>query len=85
TKALKPIKDTRVQIKGMSKDYDNLTKFLDLSNYAGNNFAITTGDVGAALQRSASMLSSAGVSMEDSVALIIGGNESVQNAKLLAC
>ena len=22
-------------IKGMSKDYDNLTKFLDLSNYAG--------------------------------------------------
>ncbi|HBH1240460.1 TPA: hypothetical protein KRK47_002556 [Clostridioides difficile] len=35
TKALKPIKDTRVQIKGMSKDYDNLTKFLDLSNYAG--------------------------------------------------
>ena len=54
----------------MGKDYDTLTKFIDLANYAGNNFAISTADVGAALQNSAAALQTNGVSMEQSVAMV---------------
>lgn len=76
-KALKPVQK---RVQGMGKDYNNLTKFMDLANYAGNNFAISTGDVGEALQRSGAVLSEYGVSMEDSVAMIVGANESIQDS-----
>lgn len=75
--ALKPVQK---RVQGMGKDYNNLTKFMDLANYAGNNFAISTGDVGEALQRSGAVLSEYGVSMEDSVAMIVGANESIQDS-----
>ena len=39
-------------------------------NYAGNNFAISTADVGSALQNSAAALQTNGVSMEQSVAMV---------------
>ena len=78
TNALKPVRE---EVQGMSKDYNNLTKFLDLANYAGNNFAISTGDVGEALMRSGSILSEFGVSMEDAISMIVGANESVQDAE----
>lgn len=76
-KALQPVQK---RVQGMGKDYNNLTKFMDLANYAGNNFAISTGDVGEALQRSGAVLSQYGVSMEDSVAMIVGANESIQDS-----
>lgn len=76
--SLKPL---RAELQGAGKDYNNLTKFSDLANYAGNNFAVTTGDVGAALQRSASVLAGFGTSMEDSIALVVGMQESTQNAE----
>lgn len=76
--ALKPVRE---QVKGMGEDYNNLTKFLDLANHAGNNFAISTADVGEALMRSGSVLSGFGVTMEDSVAMIVGANESIQNSE----
>lgn len=76
-KALQPVQK---RVQGMSKDYNNLTKFMDLANYAGNNFAISTGDVGEALQRSGAVLSEYGVTMEDSVAMIVGANESIQDS-----
>lgn len=76
--SLKPL---RTELQGAGKDYNNLTKFSDLANYAGNNFAVTTGDVGAALQRSASVLAGFGTSMEDSIALVVGMQESTQNAE----
>lgn len=75
--ALKPVRENIV---GMSKDYNTLTKFMDIANYAGNNFAISTGDVGEALQRSGAVLSEYGVSMQDAVAMIVGANESVQDS-----
>lgn len=78
TNALKPVRE---EVQGMSKDYNNLTKFLDLANYAGNNFAISTGDVGEALMRSGSVLSEFGVSMQDAISMIVGANESVQDAE----
>lgn len=78
TNALKPVRE---EVQGMSKDYNNLTKFLDLANHAGNNFAISTGDVGEALMRSGSVLSEFGVSMQDAISMIVGANESVQDAE----
>lgn len=75
--ALKPIREN---INGMSEDYNQLTKFMDLANFAGNNFAISTGDVGEALLRSGAVLSEYGVSMQDAVSLIVGANESVQDS-----
>ena len=75
--SLKPVRE---QIKGASKDYNTLTKFMDLANYAGNNFAISTADVGEALQQSAAALKTNGVSMEQSVGMITAMNEITQNA-----
>lgn len=76
-KALTPVREN---IQGMGKDYNTLTKFIDLCNYSGNKFAISSADVGESLQRSGAVLSEYGVSMEDSVALIVGANESVQDS-----
>lgn len=76
--ALRPVRE---DIQGMGQDYNNLTKFLDMANYAGNNFAISTGDVGEALMRSGSVLSEFGVSMQDAISMIVGANESVQDAE----
>ena len=53
---------------------------MDLANYAGNNFAISTADVGEALQQSAAALKTNGVSMEESVGMITAMNEITQNA-----
>ena len=75
--SLKPVRE---QIKGASKDYNNLTKFTDLANHAGNNYAVTTADIGEALQQSASALQTNGVSMEKSVAMVVAMNEVLQNA-----
>ncbi|MGL5191672.1 MAG: phage tail tape measure protein [Cetobacterium sp.] len=75
--ALKPV---RTQVQGMGQDYNNLTNFLDMANHAGNNYAISTGDVGEALMRAGSVLSGFGVSMEDSVGMIVAANEAVQDS-----
>lgn len=48
-------------------------------NYAGNNFAISSDGVTEALQRGGSVLSNYGVDLKDSVAMIAGANESLQN------
>lgn len=75
--SLKPVRE---QIKGASKDYSTLDKFLDLANYSGNNFAVTTSDIGIALQESASALQTNGVSLEKSVAMATAMNEVLQNS-----
>ena len=61
------------------KGYDNLTQAMDLANYAGNNFAISSEGVTQALSRGGSVLSNYGVSLADSVALISSANESIQD------
>ena len=76
--ALKPVRE---QIVGAGKDYNTLTKFMDLANYAGNNFAISTTDVGEALQLSAAALKTNGVSMEESVGMITAMNEITQDSR----
>lgn len=41
-----------------------------------NNFALTSGDVGEAYSRCASVMKNSNISMEDSIGLIIGAQES---------
>ena len=67
------------KIKGAPKDYNNLTNAIDMVNYAGNNYAISTEGVTQALQNGGSVLSSYGVTLSDSIAMISSANESLQD------
>ena len=67
------------KIKGAPKDYNNLTNAIDQINYAGNNYAISTEGVTQALQNGGSVLSSYGVTLSDSIAMITAANESMQD------
>lgn len=57
----------------------DVTQIIDVANEVGNNWAITTGGIGDALQRSASALSEANNSYEQSVALLTAANSSIQD------
>lgn len=52
---------------------------VDKFNEVGNNFAISSGGIGEALQRSASSLSAANNTLDESIALIATANTVVQN------
>lgn len=65
------------------ESYTELDNLMDLINYAGNNFAITNEGVGEAMARSAAMLNEHGVAIEEAVAIIAAGNESLQNPEKL--
>ena len=67
------------KIKGAPKEYNNLTNAIDMINYAGNNWAISTEGVTQALQNGGSVLSSYGVTLSDSIAMISSANESMQD------
>ncbi|MDK0982905.1 phage tail tape measure protein [Clostridium perfringens] len=67
------------QVEAYGKKMSQLQSILDLLNYTGNNFAITSGGVGDALQRSASALHTAGNDLFQSVELITSANASVQD------
>ena len=56
---------------------------VDKFNYVGNNFAVTSADIGEALQRSASALEQSNNSLDESIALIVAGNATVQNADVV--
>lgn len=64
------LEQTSNNAKTAGKSYSRLTDFIDAANYAGNNFAISTSDVGIALQQSASALSANGVSMEKQIGMV---------------
>lgn len=58
---------------------DGAIDIVDKFNHIGNNFAITSGGVGEALQKSASALNAAGNDINESIALITAANTIVQN------
>ena len=74
------VKPMREQIQGATKDYNLMTQYMDLANYAGNNFAVTSGDIGKAFANSASIFKTTGTSMGDAISYIVGANETIQNA-----
>lgn len=66
-------------VKDAPADYNNLTNAIDQINYAGNNFAISSQGVTEALQNGGAVLSTYGVTLSDSIAMISGANESLQD------
>jgi TP901 family phage tail tape measure protein len=54
-------------------------RIVDKFNEVGNNFAISSGGIGSALERSASSLSAANNSLDQSIALITAANTVVQD------
>ena len=76
----KSLQQTSSHLKAYGKDYSQLQEFIDMANYAGNNFSVTTKDVGTALQLSSSALSANGVSMEKQIAMATAMNEVMQDS-----
>lgn len=66
------------EMSGMSNT-DFAMSIIDVYNEIGNNFAISSGGLGEALERSASSLAAANNSLHESAALITAANEVTQN------
>ena len=64
---------------GGVNDTDFAMKIIDIYNELGNKFAISSGGLGEALERSASSLAAANNTLEESASLITAANEVVQN------
>jgi TP901 family phage tail tape measure protein len=76
-KALQPMRE---EVQGATKDYNMMTQYMDLANHAGNNFAVTSGDIGKAFANSASIFKTTGTNIGEAISYIVGANETVQNA-----
>jgi TP901 family phage tail tape measure protein len=57
-------------LQGYQMQADEAEHIVDVFNEVANNFAIDTGGIGEALQRSAASLNAANTSLEESVALV---------------
>jgi TP901 family phage tail tape measure protein len=66
------------EMNGMSNS-DFAMSIIDKFNEIGNNFAISSGGIGEALERSASSLQAANNTIDESIALITAANTVVQN------
>lgn len=67
-------------MKGFGIEAENVVDILDRFNEVGNNFAISSGDIGEALQRSASSMAAANNTIDETIALITAANTVVQDA-----
>ena len=67
-------------MKGFGIQAENAVDILDRFNEVGNNFAISSGDIGEALQRSASSMAAANNTIDETIALITAANTVVQDA-----
>lgn len=68
-------------MKAFGIEAENAMQIVDKFNITGNNFAISSKGVGDALVRSASALSTAGNSIDESIALITAMNTTLQDAE----
>lgn len=68
----------RGEMNGMN-DSDFAMGIVDKMNEVSNNFAISSGGIGEALQRSASSMAAANNSLDETIALITAANEVAQN------
>lgn len=66
-------------LQGYQMQADSAEHIVDVFNEVANNYAIDTGGIGEALQRSAASLNAANTSLEESVALVTAANTVVQN------
>lgn len=58
----------------------NAMTIVDAFNEVSNNFAVTSSDIGAGLQRSSAAMAAAGNSMEETIALFTAGNTIIRDA-----
>lgn len=66
------------EMNGMS-DSDFAMSIVDKMNEVSNNFAISSGGIGQALQRSASSMAAANNTLDETIAMITAANEVAQN------
>lgn len=66
-------------MKGFGLEAEDAMSIIDKFNEVGNNFAISSGGLGEALQRSAAALSAANNSIDESIALIVAANNVIQD------
>ena len=66
-------------LKGYNLQADDALSIIDKFNEVSNNFAIDSGGIGEALQRSAASFNAANTDLSKSIALITGTNTTVQN------
>lgn len=70
-------------LKGFGLETADASAILDKFNEVGNNFAITSGGIGSALQRSASSMAAANNTIDETIALITAANTVVQDADVV--
>lgn len=71
--------DLVTSMKAFNIEAENSMDIVDKLNKLGNEFAVSSGGLGAALKRSASSLSVANVDINKSLAMITGGSEITQS------
>ena len=64
-------------------DPSNVMHIVDVFNSIGNSFAISSGGIGEALQRSSAAMYAAGNTLEETAALIAAGNTVLQNPNVM--
>lgn len=70
-------------MKAFGIEAENAMQIIDAFNQVGNNFAISSGEIGDALKRSASSLAVGGNSLSEAIGLITAGNTVVQDADIV--
>lgn len=67
-------------MKAFGVEASNSMRIVDAFNEVSNNFAVTSSDIGAGLQRSSAAMAAAGNSMEETIALFTAGNTIIRDA-----
>lgn len=70
-------------MKAFGIEADDAMSIVDKFNEVGNNFAISSGGIGEAMQRSASAMAAANNTIDESIALIVAANNVVQDPTMV--
>ena len=76
----KAVKAGTSAVKGANKEYSLMTEIMDGANWAGNNYAVTAGDMTTALSKFANVASTNGVPAIEAMSYALGAQETIQDA-----
>ena len=68
-------------LKGFNMDADQSRRIIDSINEVSNNFAVDSGDLAEGIKRVSSVMAQGNVSMEQTLGLVTGATEVMQNAE----
>ena len=74
-----PMEKFKVSVNGVTKETTGLEKAMDVLNHTANTQAIDVAGLTSAFQAGGSVLSTYGISLEESTALITAANNSIQD------